>query len=342
MNRRPSQGTDASTVTPGEGSGAVRWRGKSTDGPDTIFANYRPRDATPYWQDAGQAFVQALLSGVPVTSRTTAYRMVIALTDYVIWANEQDLPESPGIILSRDRVENYLSSGSRRDLGPGVIRERRAALKKVALAVAPGAGWPTTTPPAPRNFSPPYTAAEVDGYIDASHKQPSERLTRYMVAIIAFAHGAGLSSAEVRSIRARNIADGPEYLSVISTITRTTSTPINIRYSSDVRQLTLQQPNGLLVGPVSEFAPDPLAQIRAHLRIPSYLPPLDPRRLRASWFRDQLQAGIPIKRIASITGMKSMRLDQMLNFLELANDEQDLRALAGIETKVQAAGEVLH
>ena len=274
--------------------------------------------------------MQALLADAPVTSRTAAYRMVIALTDYVIWAHEQDLPEKRNVILTRDRVEHYLSSGSRRDLGPGVIRERRAALKKVALMVTSGTGWPRPAPRAPRNFSPPYTGGELEGYIDASRKQPSERLTRYMIAILAFAHGAGLTSAEVRALRARDITHGPMYSSVISTITRAECTPIHVRYSEDVRQLTLRAPDGLLVGSVSEFAPDPLAQIRAQLRIPSYLPPLDPRRLRASWFREQLQTGVPIKRIATITGQKSFRIDQMLPYLELDDDEKDLQALAGV------------
>lgn len=280
------------------------------------------------WDAQHIEFVRDAVRAVDPKTPKTAYKLLTALAGFTTWALEQDLPLAPDRVLTPDRVDEYLSTGRRRDLAPGTRATLRTQLRHVARATTRTAPWPAETNFAylrPNRFLPPYTPAQIEHYWDAASLQPTVRLRQYMTCLLVFAHGAGLRSIEIRALTAADIIPGTseEVGWLVHARPRGTdrgrTVPILRRYDRAVAQLRVDRPTGALAGRYDDDPDDPLAKIRGQLRLPTSLPPLDPRRLRNTWLCEHLDRGVALLPLLQAAGVKSLRVSEMMPYLREVN-----------------------
>lgn len=273
-------------------------------------------------------FVRDAVRAADPKTPKTAYKLLVALAGFTAWALEQDLPLAPDRVLTPDRVDEYLATGRRRDLAPGTRATLRTQLRRVARATTRTAPWPAETNFVylrPNRFLPPYTPAQIKHYWDAASLQPTLRLRRYMTCLLVFAHGAGLRSIEIRALTAADISLGASEEAGWLVHARPRGTargrtvPVLRRYDRAVAQLRVDRPTGALAGRYDDDPDDPLAKIRGQLRLPTSLPPLDPRRLRNTWLCEHLDRGVALRPLLEAAGVKSLRISEMLPYLQEVN-----------------------
>ncbi|EYT65561.1 hypothetical protein H489_0106820 [Curtobacterium flaccumfaciens UCD-AKU] len=77
--------------------------------------NYRPQVVSEYWTVAGGDFARAAVMKAKPTTTADAYRLMYNVAPFVMWAHAQDLPENVEAVFTPDRLDEYLSTGDRRE-----------------------------------------------------------------------------------------------------------------------------------------------------------------------------------------------------------------------------------
>lgn len=129
-----------------------------------------------------------------------------ALAAYAAWAHWRGLEVTRDRLLDVDLIETFTTTA---DLGKTAAANSRSRLRGITRKLnQAGAGTPEVARHAHRAVKGPYTAAEVATIIRITNTQPSASVGRQLK--ICVGPGAGLSSADLKPLRGRDVTDRGE------------------------------------------------------------------------------------------------------------------------------------
>lgn len=301
--------------------------------------NYRPQVVSEYWTVAGGDFARAAVTTAKPTTTADAYRLMYNVAPFVMWAHAQDLPENVEAVFTPDRLDEYLSTGDRREWVSNTHVVARWAITRVGRAATRRAPWKVrVAAPKDEKVSAPYSSAQVDWFREVAATQATVRRSRYMRAALALHHGAGLKHNELRFVDASDIEwrDGFFVVRVTEKHTVKSRMPnrvvaVDSAYAQWLRELLIEARGETLAHASSGSATyDPLKVIRREIEVPEALPSFDPRRLRNTWLVNMLNRRVPLRSVLTAAGLQTLDLPLLLPALHDDDDHLSLSAMADV------------
>ncbi len=295
--------------------------------------NYRPEKISPRDWGLIAPFVRDAVATAQAHygGRYDTKDMLGAVAQHVRWVTQVAcLPLESGVVFDRDSIHAYTAHGCS-DLTPGTRGTRRSMLLRVAEAVLPdGQRVARLTPLHKDNPYAPYSEFEqramrswAEGQRTASRRMDSR-------AVLALGLGAGLSTADILSLRAGDLM--ADHLGVLITVDRPSSrrdVPVLARWEQPlVDLLAVRQPEEWFIGvrrPGSNK--NYLHNFLSTSRPESGQRPVI-ARLRNTWLVHHLTSGTPLGPLVAAAGLETFRtVEKLLPFLPEPTVEQTRREM---------------
>ncbi|MDT0212059.1 hypothetical protein [Curtobacterium sp. BRD11] len=301
---------------------------------EEVFERYRPRFAhEPWFVDARETLVGFARRTNPTTP-TAAYKTVLSSCKMGRFAHHHGIPLDPEMLFTPENVEWYVAT-ELRNHGEHSRGTQRAALREIGRHVTRRAGWTSPDPRYQRaSIAEPYSAAEQHALCSLAPKQRTERRRRALEGIVRLGLGAGLRGTEMEAVAAADFERRDRLLFVHVRGPRSRTIPIRRAHQVALLQLLNDYPSGPLLGPFTPDQRNPLSRIKSLLEIPAeWAPPLELRRLRATWMVEVLNADIQLSTFADAAGITDLRFAHLLPHLTPRKDPGLIAAtLAGYDS----------
>lgn len=284
----------------------------------------------------------------PATS-ADAYRLMYNVAPFVMWAHAQDLPENAEAVFTPDRLDEYLSTGDRREWVSNTLGVARWAITRVGRAATRRAPWKSrVAPPKDEKLSEPYSSEQMNWFREVAETQATARRSRYMRAALTLHHGAGLKHNELRFVDPSDIEwrDGFFVVRVTEKHTAQSRMPsrdvaISSTYADWLRELLVEARGGTIAHASSGSGTyDPLKVIRREIEVPSALPSFDPRRLRNTWLTEMLNQPVPLRAVLTAAGLQTLDLPLLLPALRDDDARRSFSTMAGVASEAASDGAV--
>lgn len=279
--------------------------------PEGVFAHYRPRSShvpALVWEEVQPVAVEACRAADYV-SVASALDCMAAVTHFLGWAYEQDLPLDLESVFVPSHVERYCATILKARV-PSSRSTIRGYLRRVGRACTKQAPW--TPPPKPfanyKTILPPYSAEEVNGFWDAAQAQATEHRVRVASVMLTLGLGAGVKPGEMLSVSAnQSVRVHPDDPRLVVVVLEDRTVPVLTRYADRLRALCAQFPDGPLVGDHNPTGKDPLGSLRQGIVWPDWLPPFRANRLRTTWMADVLAQDVRVSEFMAMAGTVSSK-----------------------------------
>jgi integrase len=225
------------------------------------------------------SFARQLVAAGSPASLAGAKAWLFAASRLAAYAVSIGLDLRAEVVLSAAVIERFALQ-----MGPQVPastrRTVRSALRTLSSRLQPG--------PAPVLLSrdrvkPPYTAAQMDGYLRLADAQPTMARRMRAAGLIALAAGAGLNGADLRAVTGRHIVSRSGGLIVEVTGRRARHVPILAAYHSRLIAVAEFFGDRLVIGGVELSRRNITTPLIASLSGGHDLPRLELGRLRSTW-----------------------------------------------------------
>ncbi|ROS58472.1 hypothetical protein EDF42_3720 [Curtobacterium sp. PhB172] len=305
--------------------------------------NYRPQVVSEYWAVAGGDFARAAVMKAKPATTADAYRLMYNVAPFVMWARAQDLPENVEAVFTPDRLDEYLSTGDRREWVSNTHVVARWAITRVGRAATRRAPWKVrVAAPKDEKLSAPYSPEQMDWFREVAQTQATTRRSRYMRAALVLHHGAGLKHNELRFVDESDFEQRDGFFVVRVTEKHTVKSrmpnravAVDSAYTEWLRELLDQARGETLAHAASGSATyDPLKVIRREIEVPAALPSFDPRRLRNTWLADMLNRRVPLRAVLAAAGLQTLDLPLLLPALRDDDERLSLSAMADISLEM--------
>lgn len=176
---------------------------------------------------------------------------------------------------------------------------------------------------------PPYSAAEICGYLALADAQPTDARRHRCGALVCLGAGAGLVGADLKAVRGQDVVarSGGVVVSV-RTGRRPRAVPVLRRYHDRLVSAAQVAGDRLVIGGTSPSRRNVTTPLTASLAGGGDLPRLEIARLRATWLCEAAGA-IGLRAFMDAAGITcSQRLGDLLATLS-SPDEHDAVALLG-------------
>jgi integrase len=246
---------------------------------EVVICAWRPRAHSP----AAASFAREVVSLAHPATPSHARSLLWCCAKLASFGDEIGLPAVAEVLLSPSVVERFVSNGLTR-CSAVRLRSVRTNLRFVARRVVPKL-WPPDPLALPRNRSKSaYSPAEIAAFLRLADAQPTIPRRQRLAGLICLGAGAGLSGADMRSVRGRDIVSRSGGLVVV---TRGRVVPVLSGYHDRLVASALFAGAELVTGGVSESRKNVTSRLIASVAGGIDLPRLELGRLRATWLRTQ-------------------------------------------------------
>jgi integrase len=242
-----------------------------------LVAGYVPRSLSA--QAAG--WVREIVAMAGPSSRARAKAWLFAGSRLAMFAERVGLELSDRVLLHPAVIERFILEGCA-GVSPATRRTLRTNLRTLARSLE---AYPQ---PAPVRLSrerakPPYSEAEIDGYLRLAQAQRSERRRMRASALICLGAGAGIIAGELRGVRGSDVVCRSGGVLVILTGPKPRSVPVLCRYQQPLLAAARFAGPGLIVGGREPGRRNVSDELCRALSADRSLPRLQPGRLRSTW-----------------------------------------------------------
>jgi integrase len=232
----------------------------------------------------------------------------------------------PEVLLHPSVIERFAAHSP--GLSPSARRTLRTNLRFIARRVVPA----LRTPDAPlgrERAKPPYTPAEIAGYLALADAQPTPGRRMRATALICLGAGAGLTGADLRAVRGTDIICRSGGVVAVVRGARPRAVPVLARYHQPLLESAAFARTTLICGGREPGRRNVTCPLVSRLAGGTGLPALDTSRLRSTWLADAAALiGLPaFMRAAGITC--SQRLGDIIAALDPGGEEHAVTLLGG-------------
>jgi hypothetical protein len=286
------------------------------------IARWRPVPVPP--QAAGFARAVVTAAGPATPARANALLWAAArLADY---GTGTGLEAVPGVLLHPSVIERFTAYAP--GLSPVARRTLRTNLRFVARRVVPALA-PVDAPLPRERAKPPYTQAQIAGYLALAAAQPTAARRMRAAALVCLGAGAGLAGAELRTVRGTGIACRSGGVLAQVAGRRPRVVPVLARYHTPLLAAAAFAGTGLITGGTNPARQNITTGLIRSLSGGAGLPRLEVSRLRSTWLCEA--AGLlglaTFMHAAGITC--SQRLGDLIAALEPGDEAQAVALLTG-------------
>lgn len=208
-------------------------------------------------------------------------------------------------------------------------RTVRTNLRFLARRVTPALLPPDPIPLPRSRAKPPYTPAEIDGFLALADAQPTVARRHRLGALVCVGAGAGLSGADLRHVRGRHVQSRHGGMVVIVEARSPRVVPVLARYHQRLAAAAAFAGDGYLCGgsaPARHNVTNPLVAKTAG---GTDLVPLDLGRLRVTWLA-ACAAAVGLPALLRAAGIRcSQHLGDIVAHLPVPDEVDMVRLLGG-------------
>jgi integrase len=288
---------------------------------DAICA-YRPRTVSA----AAGAFARQIVGRTEPECPARARALLFAASRLAAFGESVGLEFEAQVLLAPAVIERFIVAGERTFSAP-TRRTLRTNLRHLARRLE---AHPEPEPtPLPRERSkPPYSEAEIAGYLACAQAQSTIWRRMRAQALICLGAGAGLVGSELRHVRGADVFERSGGVLVAVKGTGARVVPMLARYHEPLLASAAVAGQGYLLGGRDPLRKNLTCQLAA-LFCDESLPRLDTRRLRSTWLH-QTAAQIGLHAFMAAAGVScSQRLGDIAAALGAPSETEQVALLGG-------------
>ena len=239
------------------------------------------------------------------------------------------LRPEPAVLLHPSVIERFAAHSP--GLAPVSRRTLRTNLRFIARRVVPDL-CPANAPLPRERAKPPYTAAQIAGFLALAAAQPTVGRRMRAAALVCLGAGAGLTGAGLRAVRGTDVTtrSGGVVVQVRGAVPR--AVPVLARYHQQLLASAEFAGNRLLIGGRDPARRNVTCPLVAALAGGTGLPRLEVSRLRATWLAETA-ALIGLPAFLHAAGIScSQRLGDITATLDPGTEEQAVTLLGARTT----------
>lgn len=226
-------------------------------------------------------FARAAVSRAAPQTRERAKALLYAAGRLAAFGESAGMELSAQALFREATIERFALTGCSA-LSPATRRTLRSNLRALARAHR-AAPRPEPAALARERAKPPYSEAEVEGYLRAARAQPTDARRMRATALVCLGAGAGLVGRELRHLRGRDVKRRSGGLVVCVAGGRARAVPVLGRYRGPLEAAAAFAGESYLVGGRDPGRRNLTDALGAALSADSSLPRLEAGRLRATW-----------------------------------------------------------
>jgi integrase len=257
----------------------------------------------------------AALAAPPTRARANA--LLWAAARLAAFGLPLGLEAVPEVLLHPSVIERFAVSAP--GLSGSARRTLRTNLRFIARRVVPALA-PADAPLPRERAKAPYSPAEIAGYLALADAQPTLSRRMRAAGLVCLGAGAGLTGADLRSVRGSDVACRSGGVIVEVRGARPRAVPVLARYHEPLLAAAAFAGSGLVTGGTSPRRKNITTPLTRSLSGGTGLPRLEVSRLRVTWLHDcaQLPGLATFMHAAGITC--SQRLGDLLATLDPADE----------------------
>ena len=229
------------------------------------------------------AFARAAVARCGDLRRERAKSLLWAAGRLADYGLRLGLRPEPAVLLHPSVIERFAAHSP--GLAPVSRRTLRTNLRFIARRVVPDL-CPANAPLPRERAKPPYTAAQIAGFLALAAAQPTVGRRMRAAALVCLGAGAGLTGAGLRAVRGTDVTtrSGGVVVQVRGAVPR--AVPVLARYHQQLLASAEFAGNRLLIGGRDPARRNVTCPLVAALAGGTGLPRLEVSRLRATWLAE--------------------------------------------------------
>lgn len=291
---------------------------------EAYLATFVPDDDDAVWESIATT-VRTSVIRCTFVNIETARKHAVALTAYLRWRSTTGRSTSPTDALTFEGIDAFFVHGMP-DLSERSKRDYRSRLKAIAKRANASVAAPPSLKLGYNRVNPGYSAAEEVTLRRVALKQSNPEIRRRLCAIVGLCAGAGLSSAELRSLRRSDMFISNDGVMVVKVGgPHPHQTAVRRTYERHVHiALEGLAPEQLVLPELKSTSP--ITAILKGADLLETAPAIDTRRLRTTWICWLMTQRIPLQLALEASGLQSARtFYDMLQYLPARSEVQELR-----------------
>jgi integrase len=288
---------------------------------------YIARWGPPSVPAAAAAFARAAVARCGDLERERAKNLLWAAARLGDYGIRLGLEPAPVVLLHPSVIERFAAHSP--GLSPSARRTLRTNLRFIARRVVPQLRAPDA-PLGRERAKPPYTPAQIDGFLALAGAQPTTGRRMRAAALICLAAGAGLTGADLRAARGTDvIARSGGVIVVVRGGRAPRVVPVLARYHDRLLEASAFAGDRLICGGRDPHRRNITTPLVSSLAGGTGLPPLDTSRLRSTWLAGTA-ALIGLPAFMHAAGIScSQRLGDIVAGLDPGSEDQAVALLGG-------------
>ncbi len=228
-------------------------------------------------------FARAVVAAAGPHGRPRAKNLLWAAGRLAGYGISLGLEPVPEVLLHPSVIERFAAHAP--GLSGPARRTLRTNLRFIARKVVPQL-CPADLPLPRERAKPPYTPAQIDGYLTLAGAQPTAARRMRAAGLVCLGAGAGLIRSDLRHVRGSDICCRSGGVVVDVRGSRPRAVPVLARYHDTLLASAAFAGNGLVTGGTSPDRGNITTPLVTALAGGTGLPRLDTSRLRATWLAD--------------------------------------------------------
>ena len=288
-------------------------------------AGYVARWGPPSVSPPAAAFARAAVAQCGDLDRERAKNLLWAAGKLAGHGIALGLQAEPAVLLHPSVIERFAAHSP--GLSPSARRTLRTSLRFVARRVVPALRVPDA-PLGRERAKPPYSQAEIAGFLALAAAQPTAGRRMHATALICLGAGAGLTGADLRAARGTDIVSrSGGVVAVVRGGRAPRPVPVLTGYHDRLLEAAQYAGDRLICGGRDPNRHNVTCPLVSRLAGGAGLPALDTSRLRSTWLADAAALiGLPaFMHAAGITC--SQRLGDITAGLDPGSEEQAVALL---------------
>lgn len=242
-----------------------------------VIARYAPRSLS---EPAG-AFARAVVTAAAPQNAVRAKALLFAAGRLARFCESVGLELVGEWLLSEAVIERFIIEGCR-SVSPATRRTLRTNLRALARA-SERYPQPAAVGLVRERAKPPYSLAQIDGYLRLADAQPTLARRRRASALICLGAGAGVIAGELRHVRGSDVRARSGGVIVVISGARARSVPVLGRYQQRLSEAAAFAGDRYLIGGRNPDRRNVTDSLSAALSADRSLPRLQAGRLRCTW-----------------------------------------------------------
>lgn len=271
------------------------------------------------------AFTRGVVAACGPASSARARALIHAVAKAAAFAEACGLELQTEVVLHPSVIERFLAS-AKGSLSPATRRTVATNLRSVRRQLANPSPDPLRLPR--ERAVAPYSSAEIDRYLALAAAQPTLSRSMRATALICLGAGAGLTGADLRSVRGSDVHHAHGGLVVTVSGIHPRSVPVMARFHAPLRVAADYAADSFIVGGVDRQRRNVTSGLVASLAGGGDLPSLSMRRLRSTWLTAAAEA-IGLHAFMAAAGVDcSQRLGDIVSHLPPVSTERSIELLS--------------